>query len=136
MKINLVKNSKGQLTPAFNSDLEKFKKIVVGGVIQCTVRLKRNTLFHAKFFGLLNLAFQNQEVFDSFDIFREEMMKASGHYTRYINHKGNTCYKAKSIAFDNMTEDKFQEVYKSVGNKLIEIFDFKESIYNEIEDYM
>ncbi|KDW19813.1 hypothetical protein AB86_1505 [Escherichia coli 2-177-06_S3_C1] len=54
----------------------------------------------------------------SFDAFREWVTIQAGFYTEHIYPDGSRGRRAKSIAFANMDETEFQQVYKSVLNVL------------------
>ena len=78
MRINLVKNENNMLVSAFNSDFEKLSKLKRGQVLTCEIKHVRNADFHRKFFALLNLVFENQEIFEDIDHLRKELTKACG----------------------------------------------------------
>lgn len=54
----------------------------------------------------------------SFDAFREWVTVQAGFYTEHFYPDGSRGRRAKSIAFANMDETEFQQVYKSVLNVL------------------
>ncbi|EHO1992957.1 TPA: DUF1367 family protein, partial [Escherichia coli] len=54
----------------------------------------------------------------SFDAFREWVTIQAGFYTEHIYPDGSHGRRAKSIAFANMDETEFQQVYKAVLNVL------------------
>ncbi|HBH7629656.1 TPA: DUF1367 family protein, partial [Shigella flexneri] len=54
----------------------------------------------------------------SFEAFREWVTIQAGFYTEHIYPDGSRGRRAKSIAFANMDETEFQQVYKSVLNVL------------------
>ena len=82
--------------------MRKLKKIKVGEEYQCDIKQPRNYKFHRKFFALINMVYENQDIFINIDHLREELTKATGYYDSYINHKGATVYRAKSISFAKM----------------------------------
>lgn len=136
MKVLLTKKSDGSFLPSYDSDHDKLKKIKVGATVQCDITQPRNIAFHRKFFALINLVFQNQEVFDNIDYMRKELTKAAGYYDTYINHKGVQCFEAKSISFGKMSQDDFDDLYQRFLDKVEEIFKFdSELIKEEIEQF-
>ena len=88
MKVFLVKQGNNSFLPSHDSDYELCKKIKVGSTVSCEIKQPRNVAFHRKFFALINLVFENQEVFDNIDFMRKEITKAAGFYDEYLNHKG------------------------------------------------
>lgn len=121
MKINVTK-SLGVLKPLDDFDIAAFSKLKSDVIYSCEIKKPRNVGFHRMFFAMINLCFQNQDIFNNIDFFREEMMKASGNFVSYINHKGVTTYQAKSVSFSNMDQDEFESIYESVFMTCIQIF--------------
>lgn len=136
MKINLVKKL-GVLKPVDQIDVDAFYKLKEDTIYSCEVKKPRNIKFHRMFFAMISLCFENQDVFSNVDYFREEMLKASGFFTSYKNHKGVTQYKADSISFANMDGSEFEKVYESVFMTCIKIFNWtevKEEFINELNE--
>ena len=134
MKFLAVKKF-GNLHPLYESSLFKIKE---GETVEIEVKRSRNIGFHRKFFAMLNLCFDNQEVFDNIEYFREELLKASGYFNKYINHKGIECYKAKSISFANMSQDEFETLYESFLVTVIQVFnwsDVESEIRKELNEF-
>lgn len=61
---------------------------------------------------------QDTVLLKSFDAFREWVTVQAGFYTEHFYPDGSRGRRAKSIAFANMDETEFQQVYKSVLNVL------------------
>lgn len=100
------------LIPATDADKAKFAKVAQGEIVQVEFDRKRNTLFHRKFFALLNIGFENQDVFTSFEIYREYILIAIGFCAVFILPNGNTNYKANSISYENLPDNNdFEKVY-------------------------
>ncbi len=136
MKVFLVKQGNNSFLPSHNSDYDALKKIKVGATVSCEIKQPRNVGFHRKFFALMNMVFENQEVFTSIDFMRKELTKAAGYYDEYLNHKGVKCYEAKSISFGNMKQDEFESLYNSFLDVIVSAFNFdKELIENNIKDF-
>ena len=136
MKITLIKQLNNSFKLAYESDYEKAKKIKVGEEYQCDIKQPRNQRFHRKFFSLVNMVYQNQDIFINIDHLREELTKHAGFYDTYINHKGVTCYRAKSIAFNSMSQEDFDELYERFKDSIVDIFKWdKETIDENLNDY-
>jgi hypothetical protein len=126
----------GKLIPLEPLDLQKVKE---GETIQVEIKKPRNVGFHRKFFALINLAFQNQDVFENSEYFREEMLKASGYFEHYVNHKGIDCYKAKSISFGKMSQDEFETLYIQIFDTIVSLFkweEVKEEFKKELDNFI
>ena len=126
MKINVIKKL-GVLKPVDELDQKELFNLKDGQIYSCEIKKPRNIGYHRKFFAMLNLCFDNQDVFNSLENFRKEMLKASGYFNSYVNHKNITVYEAKSISFSNMSQDEFQEVYEAVFMTILTVFKWTES---------
>ena len=136
MEIYLVKQFNGMYKPAYDSDLEKSKKHKVNDIIKFEATKPRNIKFHKKFFSLINMVFQNQEVYTDINNLRKELTKACGFYTEYVNHKGVTVYEAKSISFAKMDNTEFDELYNKFLDVVVLIFKWdKAEILDSLNEY-
>jgi hypothetical protein len=117
MKTFLTKTEKGVLIEALPSD--GVSKLKIGETYEVEIKLARNYLFHKKFFALVKLGSINTKLELPFDVYRKVMIMKAGYFKAYNTGKG-IYYEADSIAFDQMTEEKFQEVYSRVLDKIIE----------------
>lgn len=119
MKLYVTKTNKG-LIPAHDDDYEKYIKIPIGETFEIEFVKSRNYQFHKKFFVLLNLAFENQEAYKLFNSMREDIIIHAGYSFEETNFlTGEIKTKAKSIAFHNMDETEFSELYKDVKTVII-----------------
>lgn len=135
MKLYLQKTISG-LKPLYDSDLDLYKKIPFDVPFEFEVRIGRNIKFHKKFFAMLNLSFQNQEEFKSFEIFRQAVIIGAGFYEQIQRMHGEIMIIPKSISFAKMDEDEFQLLYSSVLDTIIEYFNFpKKEIEEEIAKF-
>jgi hypothetical protein len=137
MKITLVKQMNNTFKIAYNSDYEEAKKLKTGEEYQCTIVRPRNYKFHKLFFALLQMVYENQEVYNNIDFMREELTKASGYYVSFFNHKGIECFRAKSISFSSMDNDEFKVFFDKFLDTVILVNGFdKETILENLEDFM
>lgn len=135
MKLYLIKTSSG-LKPEYSSDFDKFQKLKIGTVYKCEIKKKRNYEFHKKFFALISMAFENQELFNNIDHYRKYLTCKAGYYSAYETDKG-TYIEADSISFGSMDELKFSEVYGKVMDVIIkEIGVTSEDIEQEIVNFL
>lgn len=128
MKINLVVTSDG-FRPACDEDYEQKKTLKRGTVVECTIKEKRNYLFHKKYFALINLSWeylteQQQEFFhNNVDGFRKTVEITAGHYELiYSVTRKEWLEIPKSVAFDKLTESDFSSLYEKVRDVLYTTF--------------
>lgn len=100
-------------------DADALAKLKFGEIYKVKVSRPRNIKFHRMFFGMLRLAFENQEMYDSFDIFEEVVKIGAGCFESYYAPNGKRFYKSTSISFAKMSQDEFEEFYDRAG-KVIE----------------
>jgi LPS O-antigen subunit length determinant protein (WzzB/FepE family) len=135
MKLSLKKAYFGStlaLVPADNETNEYCKKLSLTDVLLGAFSKPRNYKYHRKYFSLLNTAFdiwdapletelhgQLVEVEKDFDEFREDIIILAGFYRIVAKPNGEVTYRAKSIKFSSMTEDKFQRLFSNTINAII-----------------
>lgn len=136
MKIAVIKGFDHKLIAAHDSDLELIKKMTTGEMYEFEFKKPRNIKFHRKFFALLNLTYENQQIYNDITRMRKELTKAVGYYESFLNHKGVLVYEAKSISFASMDEIEFSQFYNKFLDVIIKIFKFdKETIEENLENF-
>ena len=134
MKIYLIKTFNG-LKPVGVNDDEKYKKIPQGEILEYEVKIGRNVAFHRKYFAMLNMAFQNQEEFKSFELFREAIQIGAGFFERKQRLHGEEIIDSKSISFAKMDEEEFSRLYTSVMDTIIDYFGWdKKGFESELQE--
>lgn len=128
MKINLLNTPDG-LKPLADSDYEEKKKLKLGEIYTCEIRLMRNYKFHRKYFALINLAWEYQtEKTTAFfsenkEAFRKTVEVAAGHFEQvYSIERREWVQIPKSIAFDKMDNVEFEQLYNNVKTVLFNTF--------------
>lgn len=136
MKFTIVKQLNNTFKVAHDSDYEKMKRLKVGDFLECEIKKPRNYNFHKKFFALINLLYQNQELYNNIDHLRHDLTIAAGFYTTRKNFTGETIIEANSISFAQMNEFDFNNYYSKVLDEIVKHFNFdKQSIIDEVEQY-
>ena len=136
MEITLIKTLSGSFKPAYDSDYDKAKKIALNEPFVFTYKKPRNYLFHKKFFGLLNMVFENQEQYSNLDHLRHDLIIEAGFYEIRYGLHGEELKEAKSISFSSMDEVDFSELYNRVIDVIVKYFKFeKEDVLENIEKY-
>lgn len=136
MKITLIKEMNNSFAIAYPSDYEKARKIKVGEPYEFEYKNVRNAKFHRLYFSLLNMVFQNQEIYNNIDHLRRDLTIESGYYDLRSNIHGEEIKEPKSISFSSMDQTEFSEYYNAVLDTIVKYFHFdKQDIINNIEQY-
>ena len=117
MKI-MLQNTLHGLVPLYPSDYDNKRKLKIGETYEADIKNPRNIGFHKKFFALINLGHQNTSLDLPFEVYRRYCIMKAGFVSIYQTPKGNL-YEPQSIAFGNMDEDTFQDVYSRVLDVVI-----------------
>ena len=120
MELLMIKKTSGLEVTA--QDADKLSKLKFGELYKVKVSRPRNIKFHRMFFGMLRLAFENQETYDSFDIFEEVIKLGIRHADVFYTPNGQPWAKSKSISFAKMSQDEFEEFYDKAGRYVEENF--------------
>lgn len=135
-KITLIKTLSGTFKPACNFDYELAKKIKPNEPIIYTFSRPRNYKFHKKFFALINLVYENQEVYNNREHMRKDLTVCAGFYDLRHDLNGLEIQEPKSISFASMDEIEFSEFYNRIIDEVVKWLKFdKEELINEIEQY-
>lgn len=116
-----VKNTASGLVPIYADDLDEKKKLKLDEVYWAEIKKARNLQFHKKFFALIKIGHANTKTFQEdipLDAYRKWAIIKAGYCKMYKTPKG-IFVDADSIAFENMDESKFQEVYNAVLEVII-----------------
>jgi hypothetical protein len=73
---------------------------------------------------MLNLAFENQEEFKNFQIFREAVIIGAGFFEKVQRLHGEEIIVAKSISFAQMDNEQFEQLYTACIDTIIDYFNF------------
>lgn len=134
-----VGRSGNSLKPAKDQDLKKLKKFKEGEMILVRVDRPRNPKLHRKYFALIKVTFENQEYFQDIEHLRKFLEMAAGYYEiAYLPNRKTgeivTQYWPKSIAWDKLGQDEFQELFEGVLQQIYLNFNFDpESLENEVK---
>lgn len=135
MQMLLVKN-RGALYPADLGSIDYLEKMTPGELVNVKVTRMRDGRRHRKFFAMLRVAFDmwspepvehpagsgNYIVPEkSPEVFRNWATVKAGYYDVVGLPDGGVKAVPKSIAFDKMEEDEFQQLYSNVLDILLQI---------------
>ena len=110
-----VKNTLHGLVPASRDDFDKRQsaKLKINEYYFVDVTKPRNIKHHQKFFVLMKICFNNQEMFKNKDDLREYLTKEAG-YTREVETPKGIEIKALSISFASMDQIAFDKFYEKM----------------------
>ena len=118
----MLKDLEQRLLPDDDTGRAYLKRLKPGEPVLVNVKKPRNIKFHRKFFALLQIAFDNQDKYDDFEAFRKEVTMRAGHWQEHVHVTGAVSYTAKSIAFHNMDELEFSQLYSQAIDAIIAYF--------------
>ena len=119
MKIRLCRSPFG-LSGAYDEDREYIKTLDYRIIYEVDINEQRNTAFHRKYFALFRVAweYQNedtQKFFGCMDTWRKAVEVMAGNFElEYSLDRHEWIQHSKSIAFDKMSEEDFQDLYERV----------------------
>jgi hypothetical protein len=141
MKFHLAKSG-NKFIPSTEEDQIKCLKIGQGEVVECRSIDQRNYEFHKKFFALIKLAWENlPEKFDGYfgtpEDLRSELIVLAGFYTERKDFYGNTKKVPESIAFDKMSQERFEQLYSKVLDLVCRLIGVEETdIMDQLMEFM
>ena len=135
MAFFLIKNKSGQYSPVDESDFEQSKGVGVGNVVKCTA--SRNVKFHRKGMALLKIGFDNQDMYDSFEVYRKVITIKAGFCQLVMLNDSRRNFIPDSISFENMSAEKFERWYNATLDIIYtEIGTTKEELIKEVEQFI
>jgi hypothetical protein len=96
--------------PADDASAEACKKYKAGEVYRADIVKPRSYQHHKLCMALLNLTFENQDRYDSFEVFRKVVARAAGHVTEYPDLNGEMVVEADSLSYERLDEVEFTKV--------------------------
>lgn len=127
MKIKLCRSPFG-LSGAYDEDREAIKRLKHDEIYEVDIKEQRNAAFHRKYFALFRIAweYQNEDTqsfFGCMDTWRKAVEVTAGNFElEYSLDRNEWVQRSKSIAFDKMKEEEFQDLYERVKHVLFTIF--------------
>ena len=119
MKMLLLNTTQG-LQPQYSDDVDEKKKLIIGKEYMVEIKKARNPQFHKKAFALFKIGCENSKSVDMpLKSYYKYAIAQAGFYTSYKTKKG-VYVEPDSIAFENMDDIEFQEVYSKVLDFIIQ----------------
>lgn len=100
--------------PADEPSREQWRKYKVGEVYRGNVVKPRDYTQHKRAFALLNLTYDNQERYTSFEHFRKAVAIQAGHVDELILLSGEIVFLPKSINYDSLDDIEFTAVFMAM----------------------
>lgn len=112
------------LVPDREEDAEALKRFKLGDVVKAEVTFPRNIRFFRKWWALAKVGFglweetgvraeyKGQIILPNFEKFRKDVIILTGHCHPVLNVRGELRLEADSIAFGNMGEETFENLYQ------------------------
>jgi hypothetical protein len=131
-EVYLTKQQNGSFIPAMESDKEITDKLAKGQTFRFKVSKQRNYKFLQKFFVLIRIVFENQDVYKNVDHFRNDLTIECGFYDIRVNKfTGAYQMEAKSISFAKMNEIDFNQYFNSFVDKVCELYGYDREVFIE-----
>lgn len=127
----MVKNAGGILAPASEIESERLKRFSNGIAYEIEIKggERRNRGFHGKVFAFMSWCFEYWRAdggkaefmceIAQFDYFRKELTILAGYYDYVVTLSGDTQINVRSLAFDSMTQEEFEQFYIALTNAAI-----------------
>lgn len=130
----LMKRKDGAYSPMDDNDYQASAKLAPGSVVKATV--PRNYKFHKKAFALLQLGFDNQDKFESFEIYRKYQTILAGYFDEVPSKDGEAIPIPKSLAYDAMSAEDFEKWFNATLELIAKQMDTaSEKVKAEIESF-
>ena len=84
-----------------------------GDILSCDVKICRNYDNLKRFMKFIQISFDMQDFFTEPEAYRYWITMKSGFFNAIVFPSGKTMFKARSIAFDEMEEDEFNELFST-----------------------
>lgn len=117
--------------PDTDADMKAMSRFKLNEVVRADVKKPRNLGYFRKWWALVKVGYElweetcprhlykGMEVLPDFDRFRRDVTILAGCARPVINVKGEMRLEAESIAFGNMTDERFDDLYNATINVLL-----------------
>lgn len=110
-----VKRVMDRLVPADKVSADELSELPTDTVLRCQITRPRNARHHAKYWALISAIFPHQKAYPTRNQLHEQLKKAVGFTVETVNlMTGEIEYEADSMAWDNLDQKGFEEVYAKI----------------------
>ncbi len=140
MELILMNTAQG-LKPMYDEDYDEKKRLKIGQVYKARIVVPRNIDLHRKYFSMISCAWdllteRQREFFGTKESFRKTLQVAAGYCERVFHLRLREWVEVpKSIAFDKMSGDEFEDLYRGVRDVLLRVF-LKHITLEQFEDVL
>jgi hypothetical protein len=133
MKINLRKVSGGTFVAANEHEEESCRKFANDEIYEIDIKYYRNPKFHSKMIKFFHFCFQHwktseklefMDEVEQFNEFRKDLTKLAGFriekYIYRLDGSLEVIFEAESLAYGNMSAERFEACYKAVINAALQ----------------
>lgn len=106
------------LVPVDGLSFDLLKSLPPDEVLRCKLSRQRNGRFHRLYYALLQVVFQNQELYPTLEVMHIAIKRAIGLVDEY-EIKGQNFSVPRSISFAKMSRIEFEQFYETVLNLII-----------------
>jgi len=111
MEVYLKRSIRG-LEASDDASADVLRKIGQGDIVKVNITKPRNLVFHRKYWALVNLVWQNSDVYKSPEAVHVALKLAIGHYEVVcVRGTGEAVCIPKSIRFGSMDETEFAQYW-------------------------
>ena len=134
-------NTAQGLKPMYDEDYDEKKRLKIGQVYKARIVVPRNIDLHRKYFSMISCAWdllteRQREFFGTKESFRKTLQVAAGYCERVFHLRLREWVEVpKSIAFDKMSGDEFEDLYRGVRDVLLRVF-LKHITLEQFEDVL
>ena len=127
-----LRRTLGGFAPDKEEDHDACKRLKMGEIVRAEVVRPRNILYFRKWWALVKVGYElweetcprhqhkGMDVLPEFDRFRRDVTILAGFAKPVVNVRGELRLEAESIAFGNMTEDRFDALYSATIDVLLQ----------------
>ena len=132
LEILCVKLPNGTFAPVGEEAEERCKRFKSGSQIWLSIRQSRDVMFHRRWFALVRIAFdmwsetaspaqyKGMDVSPEFERFRKDITILCGYYRPVYGLNDEVTLEAESIAFHNMSQERFEALYSATIQVILE----------------
>lgn len=115
VKAVFVKTAHG-LRPASDQAVRILAQYAAGDEVLIDHKRGRSAANHRRFFAFCDMTFDWQDTYADPEIWRKTLEIAAGHFDQVIDRHGQVHYWPRSIAWDELDEDEFRDLFGRVVN--------------------
>jgi hypothetical protein len=112
----LFRKTLSGLKPADEGAEEAMRKLPLDKIVAVKIKRPRNLGHHRKFFALLKIVYENQEIYQSEAALLAAIKIATGHCVPITLVSGQKAFIPSSISFAAMDQAEFEKFWEAVCN--------------------